>query len=66
MPRTKSRARKFKSVAVPFDTWKALWAMAEQNHRSPSQQIAFLVDVTIKSPLDKEVLSMYAQIKRTL
>ena len=66
MPRTKSRAKTFKSVAVPFDTWKMIWSMAEKNHRSPSQQIAFLVEVADQSPLDKDVQSLYAQIKRTL
>jgi len=64
MPRVKSRARKFKSVAVPLDTWKTIWTMAEMNHRSPSQQIAFLVEVAEKSPLDKDILSLYAQIKQ--
>ena len=58
-----SRARRFKSVAVPFDTWRKLWAMAEQNHRSPSQQIAFLVEVSERSPSDKDVLSLYAQAR---
>jgi|TARA_R100001244_G_scaffold45885_1_gene41214 hypothetical protein len=38
--------------------------MAEMNHRSPSQQIAFLVEVAEKSPLDKDILSLYAQIKQ--
>jgi|TARA_R110000787_G_scaffold149671_4_gene263647 hypothetical protein len=43
-----------------------IWSMAEKNHRSPSQQIAFLVEVADQSPLDKDVLSLYAQIKRAL
>jgi hypothetical protein len=37
--------------------------MAKKNHRSPAQQIAFLVDAAEKSPKDADVLTMYARIK---
>jgi hypothetical protein len=36
--------RKYKSVAVAIPTWEKLWILAGKNHRSPAQQIAFLVD----------------------
>ena len=42
--------KKYKSVAVPIPTWEKLWEMAEKNHRSPAQQISFLVDVSEKAP----------------
>ena len=35
--------KKYKSVAVPIDTWEKLWEIAQDNHRSPSQQISFFV-----------------------
>lgn len=37
--------RKYKSVAVPIPTWERLWALAGRNHRSPAQQISYLVEV---------------------
>ena len=40
--------KKYKSVAVPIPTWKKLGDMAKKNHRSPAQQIAFLVDTAEK------------------
>tara|TARA_R110002020_G_scaffold460988_1_gene679751 strand:+ start:291 stop:479 length:189 start_codon:yes stop_codon:yes gene_type:complete len=55
--------KKYKSVAVPIPTWEKLGDMAEKNHRSPAQQIAFLVDVAEKSPKDADVLSMYTRSK---
>jgi hypothetical protein len=55
--------KKYKSVAVPIPTWKKLGNMAEKNHRSPAQQIAFLVDVAEKSPADADVLTMYAKVR---
>jgi macrodomain Ter protein organizer (MatP/YcbG family) len=55
--------KKYKSVAVPIPTWKKLGDMAKKNHRSPAQQIAFLVDAAEKSPKDADVLTMYARIK---
>jgi hypothetical protein len=41
--------KKYKSVAVPIPTWKKLGDMAKKNHRSPAQQIAFLVYARIKN-----------------
>tara|TARA_Y100001951_G_C11267077_1_gene256292 strand:- start:603 stop:791 length:189 start_codon:yes stop_codon:yes gene_type:complete len=55
--------KKYKSVAVPIPTWEKLGDMAKENHRSPAQQIAFLVDAAEKSPADADVLSMYAKVK---
>lgn len=55
--------KKYKSVAVPIPTWKKLGSMARENHRSPAQQIAFLVNAAEKSPKDVDVLSMYARVK---
>lgn len=60
MPDTK----KYKSVAVPLPTWKKLWKMAEKNHRSPAQQISFLVEVSEKAPSDATVKSMYAALSK--
>ena len=51
--------KKYKSVAVPIPTWKRLWKMADKNHRSPAQQIAFLVEASEKFPSDVEVLQLY-------
>jgi hypothetical protein len=56
--------KKYKSVAVPIPTWKKLWKIAEENNRSPAQQISFLIDVVEDAPGDKDILSMYYQIKR--
>ena len=58
MPDTK----KYKSVAVPIPTWEKLWEMAEKNHRSPAQQISFLVEVSEKAASDANVMSMYAAL----
>ena len=55
--------KKYKSVAVPLPTWEKLWEMAEKNHRSPAQQISFLVDVSEKAPSDADVLSKFAAVK---
>jgi hypothetical protein len=62
MPDTK----KYKSVAVPIPVWEKLWAMSEKNHRSPAQQISFLVEVAAGSPSDKEILSLYANIREVV
>jgi|TARA_R110001583_G_C5367107_1_gene382270 macrodomain Ter protein organizer (MatP/YcbG family) len=59
MPDTK----KYKSVAVPFLTWEKLWDLAERNHRSPAQQIAFLVDLAEQSPNDTDIVTMYASLR---
>tara|TARA_R110000744_G_C19120135_1_gene535836 strand:- start:10 stop:195 length:186 start_codon:yes stop_codon:yes gene_type:complete len=50
--------KKYKSVAVPIPTWEKLWKMADKNHRSPAQQIAFLVQATENNPSDAEVLAL--------
>jgi hypothetical protein len=56
--------KKYKSVAVPIPTWEKLWDMAGKNHRSPAQQIAFLVDVSEDSPTDSEVKYLYSNLKK--
>ena len=56
--------KKYKSVAVPIPTWEKLWGMAGKNHRSPAQQIAFLVDVSEDSPTDSEVKYLYSNLKK--
>ena len=55
--------KKYKSVAVPIPTWEKLWAMAEKNHRSPAQQIAFLVDVSENTPKDSDVMHLYSNLQ---
>ena len=59
MPDTK----KYKSVAVTIPTWERLWEMANKNHRSPAQQISFLVESAQNAPSDSEVTGLYAGIK---
>ena len=49
MPDTK----KYKSVAVPIPTWEKLWEMANKNHRSPAQQISFLVE---SAQIDEQIV----------
>ena len=56
--------KKYKSVAVPIPTWEKLWDMAGKNHRSPAQQLAFLVDVSEDSPTDSEVKYLYSNLKK--
>ncbi len=51
--------KKYKSVAVPIPTWKKLWKMADKNHRSPAQQIAFLVEASEGTPSDAQVLHLF-------
>lgn len=57
--------KRYKSVAVPIPTWEKLWDLAERNHRSPAQQIAFLVDLAEQSPNDTDIVSMYASLRGT-
>ena len=56
--------KKYKSVAVPIPTWEKLWDMAGKNHRSPAQQLAFLVEVSEDSPTDSEVKYLYSNLKK--
>ena len=51
--------KKFKSLAVPEETLEKLWTIAMTNHRSPSQQVAFLVDLASKAPSDADMIRMY-------
>ena len=55
--------KKYKSVAVPIPTWEKLWDLAERNHRSPAQQIAFLVDLAEQSPNDTDIVTIYASLR---
>ena len=57
---------KYNSVAVPIPTWERLLRIAEENRRSPAQQITFLVDLAEDAPSDKEVTSMYHCLKGSL
>jgi|TARA_R110000744_G_scaffold291352_1_gene401975 hypothetical protein len=57
--------KRYKSVAVPIPTWEKLWDLAERNHRSPAQQIAFLVDLAEQSPNDTDIVTMYASLRGT-
>ena len=51
--------KNYKSVAVPIPTWEKLWTMADKNHRSPAQQIAFLVEACEGTPSDVQVLHLF-------
>jgi|TARA_R100001224_G_scaffold90644_1_gene59769 hypothetical protein len=55
MPDTK----RYKSVAVPIPAWEKLMILAEENQRSPAQQIAFLVEVAQNAPTDAELRLTY-------
>jgi hypothetical protein len=59
MPDTK----KYKSVAVPIPTWEKLWKMAGKNHRSPAQQIAFLVEISADAPTDAEIMNKLGALR---
>jgi|TARA_R100001244_G_scaffold5815_3_gene6954 hypothetical protein len=47
---------KYKSVAVPITTWERLKELSKTTHRSPAQQIAFLVELADDLPSDVELL----------
>mgnify|MGYP003660450736 CR=1 FL=1 len=47
---------KYKSVAVPIETWERLKVLSKTTHRSPAQQIAFLVELSDDLPTDVELL----------
>jgi|TARA_R110000824_G_C15103398_1_gene666478 hypothetical protein len=53
--------RRFRSVAVPLEVWSDLWSMANDNHRSPAQQIAFLVTLAKDFPTNKKTMEFYAR-----
>ena len=53
--------RRFRSVAVPLEVWSDLWEMANANHRSPAQQIAFLVTLAKDFPSNKATMEFYAR-----
>tara|TARA_R110002020_G_scaffold4749_7_gene20667 strand:- start:2056 stop:2238 length:183 start_codon:yes stop_codon:yes gene_type:complete len=55
--------RKYKSVAVQIPTWKKLLKIAKKNHRSPAQQISFLVELSETAPTDVEILAMFTKAK---
>ena len=63
-PVAEKETRKFRSVAVPLEVWADLWNMAQTDHRSPAQQIAFLVSLAKDFPSNKEVLEFYAEIHK--
>jgi hypothetical protein len=55
--------QRYKSVAVPIPTWEQLRILAKKNHRSPAQQIAFLVDVSENCPSDADIVQLYASVR---
>ena len=55
MPDTK----RYKRDAVPIPAWEKLMILAEENQRSPAQQIAFLVEVAQNAPTDAELRLTY-------
>ena len=46
--------REYKSVAVKIGTWESLWKIAQENHRTPSQQISWFVDKMSEATLDSK------------
>lgn len=59
MAKTVEEKRRFRSVAVPMEVWSDLWRMAKANHRSPAQQIAFLVSLTKDFPTNRDAMEFY-------
>jgi hypothetical protein len=50
---------------VPIPTWQMLWDIAERNHRSPAQQIAWLVDLAHKTPTDGDIVKMFTTLQES-
>ena len=48
--------KRYKSVAVPIPTWEKLRKISEITHRSPAQQISFLVELANELPSDVEAV----------
>ena len=55
---------KYKSVAVPIKTWESLKELSKTTHRSPAQQIAFLVDFAKKFPAGPDLLRSFININK--
>tara|TARA_Y100000994_G_C15290921_1_gene275334 strand:- start:53 stop:274 length:222 start_codon:yes stop_codon:yes gene_type:complete len=60
----KKERKKFRSLAVPVDTLDTLWEIAMVNHRSPAQQVAFLVELASKNPSDADMIRMFANVQK--
>jgi len=60
----KKERKKFRSLAVPVDTLDLLWEIAMVNHRSPAQQVAFLVELASKNPSDADVIRMLSGLQQ--
>ena len=48
--------KRYKSVAVPIEIWVKLKSISATTHRSPAQQISFLVDLADELPSDIEAV----------
>jgi|TARA_R110002051_G_scaffold312686_1_gene388064 hypothetical protein len=57
--------KKYRSVAVPVPTWEMLWEIAQRNHRSPAQQIAWLVDLAHRTPTDGDIVKMFTALQES-
>ena len=55
---------RYKSIAVPIPSWEILQDIAKSNHRSPAQQVKFLIDVAKDIPHDQELLEYFQVLKQ--
>jgi hypothetical protein len=55
---------RYKSIAVPIPIWEILIEMSKVNHRSPAQQVSFLVEEAKGTPTDKQVRKWYAALRK--
>ncbi len=53
---------RYKSVAVPIKTWENLQELSKTTHRSPAQQIAFLVDFAKQFPAGPDLLKSFSKM----
>jgi len=60
-----AETKKYRSVAVPVPTWEMLWEIAQRNHRSPAQQIAWLVDLAHRTPTDGDIVKMFTALQES-
>ena len=57
--------KRYKSVAVPIPSWEKLLVLAQENQRSPAQQISFLVELAQNAKTDVELRLAYGKGKKT-
>jgi hypothetical protein len=43
-----------------------LWEIAQRNHRSPAQQIAWLVDLAHRTPTDGDIVKMFTALQESV